>query len=85
MPGVWQRCLAGRSGPATGARCRGVAVLDIPADADTLGQARDRYGLPGAGAEGLVLVRPDGYVMGRWRGLDPAPLLAALEHEGLIE
>ena len=64
---------------------RGVAVLDIPAEADTLGQARGRYGLLEAATEGLVLVRPDGYVMGRWRGLDPAPMLAALEQLGLIE
>ncbi|MBA4329659.1 MAG: FAD-dependent oxidoreductase [Polaromonas sp.] len=61
----------------------GVAVLVIEPDADTLGQARQRYGLPDAAAEALVLVRPDGYVMGRWRGLDPAPLLALLEQKGL--
>jgi len=48
-----------------------------------LGQARLRYGLPGAQAQGLVLVRPDGYVMGRWRGLDPAALLAALKEKGI--
>ena len=60
----------------------GVAVLDIPAEADTLGQARERYGLAGTADTALVLVRPDGYVMGRWRGLDPAPLLAALQTQG---
>jgi 3-(3-hydroxy-phenyl)propionate hydroxylase len=60
----------------------GVAVLAIEPEADTLGQARQRYGLTDASAEALVLVRPDGYVMGRWRGLDPAPLLAALELKG---
>jgi 3-(3-hydroxy-phenyl)propionate hydroxylase len=60
----------------------GVAVLDIPPEADSLGQARQRYGLPDAQAQGLVLVRPDGYVMGRWRGLDPAALLAALKEKG---
>lgn len=60
----------------------GVAVLDIPAEADTLGQARERYGLADNAATALVLVRPDGYVMGRWRGLDPAPLLAALQSQG---
>ena len=54
----------------------GIAVLDIPPEADSLGQARQRYGLPGAQAQGLVLVRPDGYVMGRWHGLDPSALLA---------
>lgn len=61
----------------------GVGVLDIPAEADPLGQARQRYGLPDPGATALVLVRPDGYVMGRWRGLDPASLLAALQNHGL--
>ncbi|RYF36990.1 MAG: FAD-dependent oxidoreductase, partial [Comamonadaceae bacterium] len=60
----------------------GVGVLEIPAEADTLGQARARYGLPSREAQALVLVRPDGYVMGRWRGLDPAGLLAALEQLG---
>jgi 3-(3-hydroxy-phenyl)propionate hydroxylase len=60
----------------------GVAVLAIEPDADTLGQARQRYGLPDASCEALVLVRPDGYVMGRWRGLDPAPLLAVLAEKG---
>ncbi len=63
---------------------QGVAVLDIAAEADVHGQARLRYGLPGGqGATGLVLVRPDGYVMGRWRGLDPAPVLRCLREKGL--
>ena len=62
----------------------GLAVLDIPPEADSLGQARQRYGLPDAQARGLVLVRPDGYVMGRWRGLDPACLLAAMTQRGLV-
>jgi len=61
---------------------KGVAVLAIEPEADTLGQARERYGLPDAAAQALVLVRPDGYVMGRWHGLDPAPLLAALKQKG---
>ena len=61
----------------------GVGVLEIPAEADSLGQARLRYGLEGAATQALVLVRPDGYVMGRWHGLDPAPLLAALKQKGL--
>jgi 3-(3-hydroxy-phenyl)propionate hydroxylase len=60
----------------------GIAVLDIPPQADSLGQARERYGLRDARAQALVLVRPDGYVMGRWRGLDPAPLRAAFEQQG---
>ena len=57
-------------------------MLTLEPDVDTLGQARQRYGLSGVDDEALVLVRPDGYVMGRWRGLDPAPLLAALEQQG---
>jgi 3-(3-hydroxy-phenyl)propionate hydroxylase len=61
----------------------GLAVVDIAPGADTLGQARERYGLSSPGDEALVLVRPDGYVMGRWRGLDPAPLLAAMSTLGV--
>ncbi len=62
----------------------GVGVIDIAPEADALGQARLRYGLPGGtAATALVLVRPDGYVMGRWRGLDPAPVLACLRAKGI--
>jgi 3-(3-hydroxy-phenyl)propionate hydroxylase len=61
----------------------GIGVLDIPPEADQLGQARERYGLPDADAQALVLVRPDGYVMGRWRGLQPGALIAALTDKGL--
>jgi 3-(3-hydroxy-phenyl)propionate hydroxylase len=61
----------------------GVAVLDIEPEADVHGQARARYGLPDPAATGLVLVRPDGYVMGRWRGLDPAPVLDCLRDKEL--
>ncbi len=62
----------------------GVGVVDIAPEADLHGQARLRYGLPGGqGATALVLVRPDGYVMGRWRGLDPAPVLECLREKGL--
>lgn len=63
----------------------GVGVLDIPPEADPLGQARERYGLPDAGATALVLVRPDGYVLGRWRGLDPQPLLSCLRDKGIAK
>jgi 3-(3-hydroxy-phenyl)propionate hydroxylase len=31
----------------------------------------------------LILVRPDGYVMGRWKGVDIAPLLAAMNQTGV--
>jgi 3-(3-hydroxy-phenyl)propionate hydroxylase len=61
----------------------GVAVLDIAPEADAHRQARTRYGLPHAESTGLVLVRPDGYVMGRWRGLEPAPVLACLRAQEL--
>lgn len=63
---------------------RGIGVLDIPPEADTLGQARERYGLRAAAEHALVLVRPDGYVIGRWHGLDPAPLEAAMRQQGLL-
>jgi 3-(3-hydroxy-phenyl)propionate hydroxylase len=61
----------------------GVAVLEMSRDADPHGQAYARYGLPSQAAQALVLVRPDGYVLGRWEGLDPAPLLAAMTTRGL--
>ena len=61
----------------------GLGVLEIEPGADTLGQARERYGLRSPADQALVLVRPDGYVMGRWRGLDPAALLATLQDKGV--
>ena len=81
-------CLVFGTGPLPRALAElashGIAVLDIAPEADVHGQARLRYGLPGGLAPtGLVLVRPDGYVMGRWRGLDPAPVLACLQARGL--
>jgi 3-(3-hydroxy-phenyl)propionate hydroxylase len=32
----------------------------------------------------LILVRPDSYVMGRWKGADIAPLLAAMKQTGVM-
>jgi 3-(3-hydroxy-phenyl)propionate hydroxylase len=61
----------------------GMAVLEISPEADPHGQAYTRYGLPERAAQALVLVRPDGYVLGRWPGLDTAPLLAAMKERGL--
>jgi 3-(3-hydroxy-phenyl)propionate hydroxylase len=62
---------------------RGIGVLEIEPGADTLSQARERYGLRSPGDQALVLVRPDGYVMGRWRGLDPSALLATMQDKGV--
>ena len=80
-------CLVFGDGPLPEAvaelTAHGIGVLDIPPEADRLGQARERYGLADGAAQALVLVRPDGYVMGRWRGLDPAVLLAAMNEKGL--
>lgn len=61
-----------------------VTVVEIQPDIDTLGQAWQRYGLHRPDEPALVLVRPDGYVMGRWHGLDPAPLIAALKDTGVL-
>jgi 3-(3-hydroxy-phenyl)propionate hydroxylase len=61
----------------------GVAVLEVSRDADPHGQAYTRYGLPSQAAQALVLVRPDGYVLGRWQGHDAGPLLRAMNERGL--
>lgn len=61
----------------------GLAVLDIAPEADVHGQARARYGVPGGKSTAMVLVRPDGYVMGRWHGIDAAPVLACLREKGI--
>ncbi len=62
----------------------GLAVLTIDPAMDAHGQAWQRYGMPDAGGTALVLVRPDGYVMGRWHGHDPAPVLQALNTTGVL-
>jgi 3-(3-hydroxy-phenyl)propionate hydroxylase len=81
-------CLVFGDGPlpraVTALPAQGIAVLGVPPEADPHGQVRERYGLPDAAATGLVLVRPDGYVLGRWRGLDPEPLLGCLREKGLL-
>jgi 3-(3-hydroxy-phenyl)propionate hydroxylase len=43
-----------------------------------------QFGLPDLTESALILVRPDGYVMGRWKGADIAPLLAAIKQAGVI-
>ena len=62
---------------------RGIEVIAITPANDTSGQAWQRYGLPDAQAQGLVLIRPDGYVMGRWRALDAQPVLNVLQAQGV--
>ena len=71
------------NGPPEGGLPRDVEAVPIHPAADPHGQAWRRYGLPVEAAPALVLVRPDGYVMGRWRGLDTAPLRAALQSSGV--
>lgn len=79
-------CLVFGDGPLPHAMAdlaaEGIAVLHVPPEADPLEQAYQRYGLaPNSAA--LVLVRPDGYVMGRWRGADPNVVLACLSDKGI--
>ncbi|MFN7120850.1 MAG: FAD-dependent monooxygenase [Hydrogenophaga sp.] len=62
----------------------GLAVLTIDPAMDVHGQAWQRYGLSAATDQALVLVRPDGYVMGRWHKHDPAPVLQALNTTGVL-
>ncbi len=64
---------------------QGIEVIAITPANDTSGQAWQRYGLPDAQAQGLVLVRPDGYVMGRWRALDAQPVLNVLQAKGVTQ
>ena len=69
--------------PAPALAAHGVEIICITPSNDTSGQAWQRYGLPDAQAQGLLLIRPDGYVMGRWRTLDAQPVLKALRATGL--
>ena len=62
---------------------QGIELVAITPDNDTAGQAWQRYGLPQAKAQGIVLVRPDGYVLGRWRVLDAQAVLNALQAQGV--
>jgi 3-(3-hydroxy-phenyl)propionate hydroxylase len=55
----------------------GFTRVEVSAAADVHGQAHARYGVP-AGASRLVVVRPDGYVFGRWEQADPATVRSAL-------
>ena len=72
--------LAGLESPTVPA----LETLTIDPSMDVHGQAWQRYGLSDAGATALVLVRPDGYVMGRWHGHELAPVLQALKTTGVF-
>ncbi|HYF20356.1 MAG TPA: FAD-dependent monooxygenase [Ramlibacter sp.] len=58
----------------------GWTVLRIPGAADVQGQAWQRYG---AQDGTLVLVRPDGYVFGRWSSASAAVARQALREKGV--
>ena len=61
----------------------GIEAIAINPSTDTLGQAWQRYGLPDANAQSLVLVRPDAYVLGRWRAPVFSEILQALKSSAL--
>jgi 3-(3-hydroxy-phenyl)propionate hydroxylase len=44
-----------------------------------------QFGLSNSTESALILVRPDGYVMGRWKGTDIAPVLLAMKQTGATE
>ena len=70
--------------PASTLAAHGVETIDITPAIDTSDQTWQRYGLPNAQAQALVLIRPDGYVMGRWRALDAQPVLDVLRTTGVL-
>jgi 3-(3-hydroxy-phenyl)propionate hydroxylase len=43
-----------------------------------------QFGLSNPTESALILVRPDGYVMGRWKGSDIAPVLTAMKQTGVM-
>lgn len=59
-------------------------MLAIDPAMDVHGQAWQRYGLSGPEDKALVLVRPDGYVMGRWHSHDLAPVRQTLHTTGVL-
>jgi 3-(3-hydroxy-phenyl)propionate hydroxylase len=42
-----------------------------------------QFSLSNSNESALILVRPDGYVMGRWKGADIAPVLMAMKQTGV--
>jgi len=58
----------------------GIALLAVPVRCE---QAWQRYGLGKGVDQAMVLVRPDGYVMGRWTGLNAAGMLADMKTSGV--
>jgi 3-(3-hydroxy-phenyl)propionate hydroxylase len=67
----WLALVLGATGDAVRVESHpGLDVLHVPDTADALGQARERFGVPPGSAPRLVLVRPDGYVFGRWDRVD---------------
>ncbi len=61
-------------------RSRGITPLAISPDS---AEAWRRYGLGHGVDEAMVLVRPDGYVMGRWHGRDGDAVAAAFDQSGV--
>lgn len=62
----------------------GVQALSITPAMDAHDQAWQRHGLRSADECALVLVRPDGYVMGRWHGHEGARVAQALKTTGVM-
>ena len=58
----------------------GLPLIHITSERE---QAWQRYGLPLPTSQGMVLVRPDGHVMGRWRTLSRQLLEDALQTHGI--
>jgi len=58
----------------------GIELLPVP---PSCSQAWQRYGLGRGVDTALVLVRPDGYVMGRWSGTDGVAMRAAIAVSGV--
>ena len=67
-------------GLPTGLEMTGLPLLHITPKHE---QAWQRYGLTLPTSQGMVLVRPDGHVMGRWRTLSKQRLEAALQPHGI--